>query len=151
MPALPKQVRPRGIIPRCDCFLRCGRRAVQARRQDAMPEHGQLDWDQFRSTRRLTAALRGWLLAAFIVLTIADARADSCPKVTDEIATDRPDVTNSSLVVPVGSFQSENGITLTSRDGGRTFDGTDSRWRLGIAPCLEVLADLQRSLKPVRT
>ena len=50
-----------------------------------MPEHGQLDWDQFRSTRRLTAALRGWLLAAFIVLTIADARADSCPKVTDEI------------------------------------------------------------------
>jgi hypothetical protein len=61
---------------------------------------------------------------------------------SEEIATDRPDVTNSSLVVPVGSFQSENGLNLSSRDGGRTGDGTNSRWRLGIAPCLEVLVDL---------
>ena len=36
-----------------------------------------------------------------------DARSESCPTASDEIATDRPDVTNSSLVVPVGSFQSE--------------------------------------------
>jgi hypothetical protein len=32
--------------------------------------------------------------------TIA-AKADSCPGIGDEIATDRPDVTNSSVVVPV--------------------------------------------------
>jgi hypothetical protein len=51
-------------------------------------------------------------------------------------------VTNSSLVVPVGSFQSENGVNLSARDGGQTIDGTNSRWRLGIAPCLEVLVDL---------
>jgi hypothetical protein len=69
-------------------------------------------------------------------------KRDGCPKPSDEIATDRPDVTNSSLVVPVGSFQSENGANLTGPDGGRTFDGTNSRWRLGIAPCFEVLIDL---------
>jgi hypothetical protein len=76
------------------------------------------------------------------MLSAADARAEGCPQPSEEIATDRPDVTNSSLVVPVGSFQSENGINLSSRDGGRTHDGTNSRWRLGIAPCLEVLVDL---------
>ena len=82
------------------------------------------------------------LLVAFLALTAVAARAENCPQPTDEIATDRPDVTNSSLVVPVGSFQSENGVNLSARDGGRTVDGTNSRWRLGIAPCLEVLVDL---------
>jgi hypothetical protein len=79
-----------------------------------------------------------------------DARAENCPTASDEIATDRPDVTNSSLVVPVGSLQSENGINLTSQDGGRTIDGTNSRWRLGIAPCLEVFVDLPDYFANVR-
>jgi len=81
-------------------------------------------------------------LVVSATLTLADARAEGCPTPADEIATDRPDVTNSSLVVPVGSFQSENGINLSALDGGRTFDGTDTRWRLRIAPCCEVLVDL---------
>jgi Putative MetA-pathway of phenol degradation len=85
---------------------------------------------------------RGCLLVASVMLPSPDARADSCPTPSEEIATDRPDVTNSSIVVPMGSFQSENGINLSSQNGGRTVDGTDSRWRLGIAPCLEVLVDL---------
>jgi hypothetical protein len=76
------------------------------------------------------------------VLLLTAARAESCPQPSDEIATDRPDVTNSSLVVPAGSFQSENGINLASRDGGRTGDGTNTRWRLGIVPCFELLVDL---------
>src|SRR5262249_3289630 len=83
-----------------------------------------------------------WVLVASLMLTAADARAESCPKATDEIATDRPDVTNSSLVVPTGSLQNENGVNFSIRDDGRTIDGTDSRWRLGIAPCFEVLVDL---------
>ena len=85
---------------------------------------------------------RGRLVVVFLVLAVAEARAESCPQPTDEIATGRPDVMNSSLVVPVGSFQSENGVNLTARDGGRNFDGSDTRWRLGIAPCMEVLLDL---------
>lgn len=58
------------------------------------------------------------------------------------MATDRPDVTNSSLVVPTGSFQSENGLNFTSRDGGRGLDGSNARWRFGVAPCFEFLLDL---------
>ena len=85
---------------------------------------------------------RGCLLVASVMLPSTDGRADSCPTPSEEIATDRPDVTNSSIVVPMGSFQSENGINLSSQNGGRTVDGTNSRWRLGIAPCLEVLVDL---------
>jgi Putative MetA-pathway of phenol degradation len=73
---------------------------------------------------------------------LPEAQADTCPTPEDEIVTDRPDVTNSSLVVPAGSFQSENGVNFSSRDGGRSIDGTNSRWRLGIVPCLEVLVDL---------
>jgi hypothetical protein len=76
------------------------------------------------------------------MLAVAEARADSCPKPSEEIVTDRPDVTNSSIVVPVGSLQNENGINLSERDGGQTLDGTNSRWRLGVAPCFEVFIDL---------
>jgi len=93
----------------------------------------------------------GRLLVGLLLLTAADARAaESCPQPTDEIVTDRPDVTNSSLVVPAGSFQSENGVNLSSRDGGRTADGTNTRWRLGIAPCLEVLVDLPTYFRNVK-
>lgn len=79
-----------------------------------------------------------------------NARADTCPTATDELATDRPDVTNSSLVVPTGSFQSENGLNLTSHDGGRTLDGTNTRWRFGLAPCFELFADLPTYVRRVR-
>jgi hypothetical protein len=69
-------------------------------------------------------------------------RADARPTAKDELATDRPDVTNSSQVVPTGSFQSENGINLSGRGASQTIDGTNTRWRLGVAPCLEFLVDL---------
>jgi hypothetical protein len=70
------------------------------------------------------------------------ARAGECPLPTSEIATDRPDVTNSSLVVPVGTLQGENGINSNGHGPERTFDGTNSRLRFGVAPCLELLVDL---------
>jgi hypothetical protein len=86
--------------------------------------------------------LQPLMLLALVTLTAAQARAETCPTAKDEIATDRPDVTNSSIVAPVGSLQNENGINTSARDGGQSIDGTNSRWRLGIAPCLEVLVDL---------
>jgi outer membrane putative beta-barrel porin/alpha-amylase len=70
------------------------------------------------------------------------AAAEECATPASEIATDRPDVTNSSLVIPAGSLQLENGLNTTGSNAGKTFDGTNTRLRLGIAPCLEVLADL---------
>jgi hypothetical protein len=73
--------------------------------------------------------------------TIA-AKADSCPVIEDEIATDRPDVTNSSVVVHAGSLQIENGINFSARGGDRFVDGTNTRLRAGIANCLEFLVDV---------
>ncbi|WOH81448.1 transporter [Bradyrhizobium sp. BEA-2-5] len=96
--------------------------------------------NRFGAVARL--AELGCVLAALTLAAATAARADGCPKPSDEIATDRPDVTNSSIVVPVGSLQNENGINLTGRSSGRSIDGSNSRWQLGIAPCLEVLIDL---------
>jgi hypothetical protein len=45
-------------------------------------------------------------------------------------------------VVPIGSFQNEHGINISRNGGGLFFDGTNSRLRLGFAPCLEMLLDL---------
>jgi hypothetical protein len=49
------------------------------------------------------------------------------------IATDRPQITNSSIVVPCGSLQFENGFQLTSASGQRTYDLPETAVRLGIA------------------
>jgi len=86
-----------------------------------------------------------WLPAAVATLTWHTApagAAEGCTQPSAPIATDRPDTTNSSVVVPVGSLQNENGANVSRRAGADVFDGTNSRWRLGIAPCFEVLIDL---------
>jgi Putative MetA-pathway of phenol degradation len=94
----------------------------------------------------VTAGFRIWLLsmvlAAFAGPGISRADAGGCPTSGSDIATDRPDVTNSSLVVPAGSLQGESGINLSARRDVQILDGTNSRLRLGVAPCLEVLVDL---------
>jgi hypothetical protein len=90
------------------------------------------------------------LASAFAILAVGEAWADACPTAKDEIATDRPDITNSSIVVPTGSLQSENGVNVSARDGGRSIDGTNSRWRLGVAPCLELLVDIPTYFANVR-
>jgi Putative MetA-pathway of phenol degradation len=82
-----------------------------------------------------------WLAPAGLGATSAHAES-TCPGTDSAIATDRPDVTNSSLVVPAGSLQNENGVNLTARASARIADGTNSRLRLGVAPCLELLLDL---------
>jgi hypothetical protein len=88
--------------------------------------------------RSLMASLLGYLasLAAFT------AGAAECTQPSNPIEADRPDITNSSIVLSVGSFQGENGINLSRRDGAQVFDGANSRLRLGIAPCLEMFVDL---------
>jgi hypothetical protein len=79
---------------------------------------------------------------SLLVLGTSGALADQCPQKDSQIEVDRPDVTNSSIVVPQGSFQSENGISSSQRAGDHEFDGTESRLRWGIAPCLEILVDV---------
>jgi hypothetical protein len=98
------------------------------------------------SVGKLAAAL----LALLVCHSTFTAKADSCPSAKDEIATDRPDVTNSSLVVPAGSLQIENGLNFSARDGGRFIDGTNTRLRAGIANCLEFLVDVPTYFANVR-
>ena len=88
--------------------------------------------------KRLELAVAVCLAAAFSGPTAGAA----CPTPAEAISTDRPDVTNSSQVVPTGSLQVENGADLSVRSGTRVLDGTNTRLRLGIANCLEVLVDL---------
>src|ERR1700676_4013675 len=91
------------------------------------------------------------LLALLVCFSTITARADGCPSSKDEINTDRPDVTNSSLVVPAGSLQIENGVNFSARDGDRFVDGTNTRLRTGIANCLEFLVDTPTYFANVRS
>src|SRR5207253_1193075 len=91
------------------------------------------------------------MLTLLIYNSTFAAKADSCPSAKDEISTDRPDVTNSSLVVPTGSLQIENGINFSARDGGRFVDGTNTRLRAGIANCFEILVDVPTYFANVRS
>ena len=68
--------------------------------------------------------------------------ADGCPTSASEISTDRPDVTNSSRVVPYGSLQAENGVDWSVHQGSNVVSGSETRLRLGVAQCTEVLADV---------
>ena len=54
------------------------------------------------------------------------------------IATDRPAITNSSVVVPSGSLQVENGLQTTTALGARTFDGPESLVVFGLTDATEL-------------
>ena len=98
-------------------------------------------------SNRSDSPLRFLLCCTLVLSTLAGGTrtahgADGCPTAADEIATDRPDVTNSSLVVPLGSLQAENGVDWTVRHGSNAVDGTNTRLRLGVAHCTEFLIDV---------
>jgi outer membrane putative beta-barrel porin/alpha-amylase len=97
-----------------------------------------------RADAARTASRRSLRLAAVVSGTLAGIVSAAAAECTQEshIETDRPDVTNSAVVVPTGSLQNENGVDTSRDHGADILSGTNSRWRLGIAPCLEVLVDL---------
>jgi hypothetical protein len=92
--------------------------------------------------KSLRSAMCGMLLVAALIANTLACAADTCPTSTSEIDTDRPDVTNSSRVVPYGSLQAENGVDWTVRQRSDVISGTETRLRLGVAQCTEVLADV---------
>ena len=71
------------------------------------------------------------------------AKADPCgAHAQDTIATDRPQVTNSSIVVPCGSLQFENGFLAATPNGGqRGFDFPETSVRFGIPGKTELRHD----------
>jgi hypothetical protein len=58
--------------------------------------------------------------------------------VDSPIATDRPQITSSSVVVPCGSLQFENGFQEAGHGGQRTFDLPETSVRFGIASRAEL-------------
>jgi hypothetical protein len=61
------------------------------------------------------------------------AKAQACgANAQSTIATDRPQITNSSVVVPCGSVQFENGFQETGSGGQRSFDLPETSVRFGI-------------------
>lgn len=79
-----------------------------------------------RSTRPL-------FLSAIVGILALPAKAQPCgANAQSTIATDRPQITSSSVVVPCGSLQFENGLTETSASNQRTFDLPETSVRFGI-------------------
>jgi hypothetical protein len=65
---------------------------------------------------------------------------------SEEIVTDRPDITESSIVVPPGTLQSENGVMWTGEHGKSKLDASESLLRLGVWSRAEVRIELPNYL-----
>ena len=78
-------------------------------------------------------------------LAVSRAAGDDEPPV---ISTDRPSVAASSVVVPRGAVQLENGVTDTASEGQHTFDGPESLLRVGMTTNTEVRLTLPNYVRP---
>jgi hypothetical protein len=85
---------------------------------------------------RISAAPLAFILAGMIPLHGQDQF--SSVGAAGSIATDRPAVTNSSVVVPDGSLQAENGFLETSSQGQSVLAGPESLVRFGVAKRTEL-------------
>ncbi len=75
-------------------------------------------------------------LLAFILAGVGPSYGQDQPPSVDAagpIATDRPAVTNTSVVVPAGSLQAENGFLESSSQGQSVLDGPETLVRFGVA------------------
>ena len=90
--------------------------------------------------RPILARISPVLLALILVFMTPLHGQDQPPRVdaTGPIATDRPAVTNSSVVVPAGSLQVENGFLENGNQGQRVLDGPEGLVRFGVATRTEL-------------
>src|SRR3984885_2738907 len=87
----------------------------------------------------LYRAICVWLLFAQVGSLSPRARAQPCgANAQSPIATDRPQITSSSIVVPCGSLQFENGFEETGYGGQRGFDFPETSVRFGVANTTEI-------------
>jgi len=75
----------------------------------------------------------GILCGGILALTLAGQSMDKT-----EIVTDRPDVTESAIVVPRGTLQAENGITWTSNGSNNMVATCQSLLRFGLTDNTEL-------------
>jgi hypothetical protein len=83
-----------------------------------------------------SAMLSALVLAGALALHAQDQPTSS--DAAGAIATDRPAVTNSSVVVPSGSLQVENGFLETGAQGQSVVDAPESLVRFGLARTTEL-------------
>ena len=80
-------------------------------------------------------------LLIFVLVALAPARGQDqsvSASTPAPIPTDRPTVTNSSIVVPYGYLQAENGFLDSYSQGQNTADGPETALRFGIAAKTEL-------------
>jgi len=74
------------------------------------------------------------LVTALLLLLLATDVPDNVP----DIVTDRPDITESAIVVPKASLQFENGVTFSLDHGERSLDLSETLVRLGLSKRFEL-------------
>lgn len=73
----------------------------------------------------------GTALISFLVFTVSALSQEITQ--APSIVTDRPDVTESSVVLPKGSLQFENGVTWTNDHAAESADFTETLVRFGLS------------------
>ena len=90
-------------------------------------------------------------LAAWLVVAFGCASAAADDPAQAPISTDRPAVTDSSVVVPAGSLQAENGFARSVSHGQDTFDGPETLLRFGALPKTELRFTVPDYFGPVKS
>jgi Putative MetA-pathway of phenol degradation len=108
------------------------RNALKARfRADSSLSLTEHIGETFRHVRFLLAARFFFAALAVISLGPSAARAQTVDP-QPVISTDRPSVANSSIVVPKGYFQVENGMLITRTQGDTILDLPETSLRFGL-------------------
>jgi hypothetical protein len=94
-----------------------------------------------------SAVVTAMLVIVLVIGQPHTSTAADCPGRAHPIDTDRPDVTNSSVVVPFGSAQVENGVNWAVHQAVQLLDGSETRIRVGAFHCGEVLVDLPNYIR----
>ena len=87
-----------------------------------------------RRTRKMLSSQDRIALAfsIFVLLGAVDLRGQTAADAQPSISTDRPSVANSSVVVPKGDFQVENGLLTTNIQGQSILDLPETALRFGL-------------------
>jgi outer membrane putative beta-barrel porin/alpha-amylase len=83
-------------------------------------------------------SLRFLPIFLLIASSVMALEQDQAPPKDPELVTDRPDVTESSIVIPKASLQAENGVAWTDDHGQRTFDVSETLLRFGVSARTEL-------------
>ena len=85
-------------------------------------------------TRRASGLHPSVILLTFFFVRLSPlCGQDQVTSQNASIATDRPSFTNSSVVVPRGSVQTENGLLITGSQGQSILDAPETLLRAGVA------------------